>query len=209
MGVSARTRVAVAFLAGVAVAGILLFVWLWQSAVLTGWIVTATLFVAWVWIDVGPMDGAETAEHATIEEGSRGASEALVLVASGASLAAVGLALLQASEVAGDQKILLTVVASVTVVISWAAVHTVYALRYARLYHGEGGGIVFRDDHVPDYGDFAYVAFTIGMTYQVSDTDLTSRTIRRTALRHALLSYVFGTSILAVLINVVVRLFGG
>ncbi|MEO7556753.1 MAG: DUF1345 domain-containing protein, partial [Acidimicrobiales bacterium] len=67
-------------------------------------------------------------------------------------------------------------------------------------------GIDFNDDAEPDYRDFAYLAFTIGMTYQVSDTDLKTKEIRRTALRHALLSYVFGTAIIAVMINVVAGL---
>ena len=80
-------------------------------------------------------------------------------------------------------------------------------LRYASLYHSNGGGISFPGTDMPDYGDFAYLALTIGMTYQVSDTALKDRTIRRTALRHALLSFVFGTGILAVTINVVAGLF--
>lgn len=207
--VSARTRVVVASIAGFAVFAVLLFLWAWQSAVLAGWIVSASVFVAWVWLSVGPMDGAATAEHATTEEGSRTTSEIVVLVACAASLIAVAAALLQASQETGADKILLTAIASVTVVISWGAVHTVYALRYARLYYADGGGILFGGERLPDYGDFAYLAFTIGMTYQVSDTVLASRRIRLAALRHALLSFVFGTSILAMLINVVARLIGG
>jgi uncharacterized membrane protein len=206
---SARTRVIVALVAGAAVFSVVLFSWSWQSAVLAGWIVSASVFVAWVWLSVGPMDGAATAEHATTEEGSRAASEAVILAACGASLVAVALALVQASEESGADRILLTAIASVTVVISWGAVHTIYALRYARLYYGAGEGISFGGERLPDYGDFAYLAFTIGMTYQVSDTVLTSRTIRVAALRHALLSFVFGSSILAMLINVVVALFSG
>ena len=61
----------------------------------------------------------------------------------------------------------------------------------------------------PTYGDFAYLAFTIGMTYQVSDTSLTSKQIRMTALRHAFLSFVFVTSVVAMTINVVAGLFTG
>jgi uncharacterized membrane protein len=201
--------VVVASVAGSVVFAGLLFPWSWQSAVLAGWIVAASVFVAWVWLSVGSMDGAATAEHATTEEISRTASEIVVLVACAASLIAVALALLEASRVTGRDKILLTAIASVTVVVSWGAVHTVYALRYARLYYADGGGILFGGERLPDYGDFAYLAFTIGMTYQVSDTALTSRTIRLAALRHALLSFVFGTSILAMLINVVARLVGG
>jgi uncharacterized membrane protein len=207
--VSARTRVVVAVIGGTAVFVVLLAFWSWQPAVLAGWIVAASVFVAWVWLSVGPMDGAATAQHATTEEGSRTTSEIVILVACAASLIAVAAALLEASRETGADKILLTAIASVTVVVSWGAVHTVYALRYARLYYADGGGIIFTGDRLPDYGDFAYLAFTIGMTYQVSDTVLASRRIRLAALRHALLSFLFGTSILAMLINVVARLIGG
>ena len=86
--------------------------------------------------------------------------------------------------------------------VSWGVVHTVFTLRYAALYyHGEDGGVDFNEDDKPCYRDFAYLAFTIGMTYQVSDTDLTSKAVRHTALRHALLSYLLGTVIIAATIN--------
>jgi uncharacterized membrane protein len=80
----------------------------------------------------------------------------------------------------------------------------VFTLRYAHEYYTEPvGGIDFKTDEPPDYQDFAYVAFTIGMTFQVSDTDVQGRKIRRTVLKHSLLSYLFGAVILAVLINVI------
>ena len=84
-------------------------------------------------------------------------------------------------------------------------VHTVFALRYAHEYYTAPiGGVDFGDDlGKPDYIDFAYLAFTIGMTFQVSDTAVTSRTTRRTVLRHALLAYLFGAIIVAVLVNVI------
>jgi uncharacterized membrane protein len=86
-------------------------------------------------------------------------------------------------------------------------VHTVYTLRYADLYYSPPqGGIDFKEKDPPDYHDFAYVALTIGMTYQVSDTDLQRKAIRRTAVRHALLSFVFGAVIVAITINVVASL---
>jgi uncharacterized membrane protein len=68
------------------------------------------------------------------------------------------------------------------------------------------GGIAFNEKDPPDYVDFAYVALTIGLTFQVSDTDLSSKQMRRTALRHALLSYLFGAVIVALTINVVASL---
>jgi uncharacterized membrane protein len=83
-------------------------------------------------------------------------------------------------------------------------------LRYARLYYRSGqiGGIDFNEEGPPDYLDFAYVAFTIGLTFQVSDTNLSSKQIRRLALRHALLSYLFGAVIIGLTINVVATLLG-
>jgi uncharacterized membrane protein len=119
----------------------------------------------------------------------------------------VGVVLFQASNEHGGARALSIGVAFLSVVLSWAAVHTVFLLRYASLYHSNGpGGIKFPRTEMPDYGDFAYLALTIGMTYQVSDTQLEDQTIRRTALRHALLSFVFGTGILAMTINVVAGL---
>ena len=79
--------------------------------------------------------------------------------------------------------------------------------RYGDLYYGDVvGGIDFNEDDPPDYRDFGYLALTIGMTYQVSDTDLQNKIIRHTALRHALLSFVFGAVIVALTINSVASL---
>lgn len=88
-----------------------------------------------------------------------------------------------------------------SVALAWSSIHTVYALRYARLYYSPPeGGIDFHGD-APDYLDFAYLALTIGMTFQVSDTDLTGKRVRRAVFHHALTSYVFGAVILAITVN--------
>jgi uncharacterized membrane protein len=94
-----------------------------------------------------------------------------------------------------------------TVMLSWALVHTVFTARYARLYYSSPvGGVDFNENDLPCYTDFAYLALTIGMTYQVSDTNLRDRAIRRTALRHGLLSYLFGAVIIASTINLLAAL---
>ena len=84
--------------------------------------------------------------------------------------------------------------------------HTLFTLRYARIYYTQKGGIDFNQTDPPRYSDFAYFSFTLGMTFQVSDTDITTATIRATVLRHALLSFVFGSVILATTINLVAGL---
>ena len=175
----------------------------WQVAVLLGWDATGVAFVVWVFLTVRGKDGRQTERLATREDSSRAAAD-LVLIAAGiANLLGVGAALLKAAGEKGNVHLAITALAGLTVVVSWACVHTVFTLRYARLYYSGDGGMDFHDDRRPDFGDFAYVALTLGMTYQVSDTDLTSKPIRVSALRHALLSYVFGTVIIAITINVV------
>jgi uncharacterized membrane protein len=123
------------------------------------------------------------------------------------SLGAVGLVLVRATSEAGLEKGLLVATGVASIVLAWAVVHTVYTLRYAKLYYqGTPEGVDFNEDDSPCYGDFAYLALTIGMTFQVSDTDLTTKAMRRLALRHALLSYMFGALIIATTINLIAGL---
>ncbi len=107
---------------------------------------------------------------------------------------------------------LLIGVAVLTVMLSWTVVNTVYTLRYADLHFGStAGGIGFGDSagqERPNYRDFAYVAFTIGMTYQVSDTTVRDPRIRRTVLSHAILAYLFGVVIVAGSVNLIAGLVG-
>ena len=121
-----------------------------------------------------------------------------------ASLAAVGVVLFGASHAPGNGRFWQAALAVFSVFVSWTMVHTVFTLKYARLYYGgEPGGIDFNEADPPQYSDFAYLAFTIGMTFQVSDTDLQSKEIRRTALQHAWLSFPLGAVIIATTINLV------
>jgi uncharacterized membrane protein len=145
----------------------------------------------------------DTARAARTVDDSRVAADILLISASVASLVGVGLALLKASSQHGASRPWITAVTVASVAVSWGVVHTVYAVRYADLYYRNDGGITFPGDDEPAYRDFAYLAFTVGMTYQVSDTGLTSPVMRRTVLRHSLLSYVFGTAVIAMTINVV------
>jgi uncharacterized membrane protein len=164
----------------------------WSVVVLAGWDVAALAFTAWVWFTVVASDERMTAAIARSED-SQPAGEAMLVGAGGAS---------------GGERGFLTTLAIVSVVLGWISVHSVYLLRYARLYFSPPiGGIDFHGE-TPDYLDFAYLALTIGMTFQVSDTDLVTRKVRHAAIHHSLLSYLFGTVIVAVTINVVAGLLG-
>jgi uncharacterized membrane protein len=190
---------------GALVGGMLAAFGPWQLSVLAGWDVAAAVFIAWVWLSVGRFTPEQTGSFATREDDSRVATSILLLSASVVSLVGIGFDLFKASNAHTSGRVALTVIAVVTVALSWAVVHTVFALRYAHEYYTDPiGGIDFKTRvELPDYLDFAYVAFTVGMTFQVSDTDVQARRIRRTVVRHALLSYLFGAVILAVMVNVI------
>jgi uncharacterized membrane protein len=181
----------------------------WSVAALFAFDTAALVFVVWVWLTVANADARETARIARAEDASRTAAEGILLGAGGASLVAVAFTLGQAGRAGAPGRGLLTALALGSVALAWLSVHTVFILRYARLYFSPPmGGVDFGDDQ-PDYRDFAYLGLTIGMTFQVSDTDLKSKPMRRTALHHALLSYVFGTGIVAVTVSSVAALLGG
>lgn len=172
-------------------------------ALLTGWDVAAVLYLVLVWTAVYRMNAEVTARMASREDPSNPVAELVVVAASIAALVAVAFALVRAGQTTGGTKAMLIGLGTVSVVVSWLVVHTVYMLRYARSYYGEPmGGIGFNEPDDPAYLDFAYFSFTIGMTFQVSDTNISRKDIRRLALHHALLSYLFGAVILATAINV-------
>jgi uncharacterized membrane protein len=175
----------------------------WQAVPLFTWVAAASTWIASVWISIAPMDNVATSRNATREDPHGPAADALLLSASVASLGAVVLGILKAGHSHGSEKLLLLATGIAAIIASWGVVHTVFTLRYAALYYrAPEGGVNFNEDDRPSYVDFAYLAFTIGMTYQVSDTNLTTKAIRHTALRHALMSYLLGTVIIAATINV-------
>jgi uncharacterized membrane protein len=202
----ARNRLVVCIACGLAAFVVTLILSEWQVAALVGWDVSAAVFVTIVYAHIHGKNAKETERAARAEDDSRAASEAILVGASVASLVGVAFALIAASSAHGAAKSLMTALVVASVVLSWAAVHAVFTLRYARLYYAADGGIDFHSDAPPDYGDFLYVALTIGMTFQVSDTDLNAKAIRMTALRHALLSYLFGVVVLGTTINVIATL---
>ena len=185
----------------------------WVDAPAVGWAVAALVYVAWVWLVIARLDPAETEHHATSEDPSRGVTDVLILVANLASLAAVAAVIVDSHMQETGSRLSAAALALACVGLSWMLVQTLFTLRYAQLYYsrdahagGEVGGISFNQDRPPQYTDFAYLATSLGMTYQVSDTNLGNHTIRLEALKHSLLSYLFGTVILAVTINLVIDL---
>jgi uncharacterized membrane protein len=203
----AGTRVTWALLGGVVAGAVASLFMPISASILLGWDVAVLIYLAWTWGAVQGLDPEVTAQLAKREDPSTPVADLVVIGAGTAMLAAVGFALAKAGEATGGMKAYLVTLGLVSVVLSWAVVHTVFALKYARAYYSEpAGGIAFNEDEPPNYIDFAYYAFTIGMTFQVADTNITSRAVRRTTLHHALLSYLFGAVLLGLVINVVATL---
>jgi uncharacterized membrane protein len=182
----------------------------WELAVLTGWDVAALTFLMSIWPIILRADSSNAEQWARREDETRGSATLLLLGASVASLLGVGFVISLAGRESGPSRALLVGVAVLTVVLSWTVVNTVYTLRYADLHFGSRAvGIAFGDSagqERPTYRDFAYVAFTIGMCYQVSDTTVRDSRIRRTVLFHALLSYLFGVVIVGGSVNLIAGL---
>ena len=201
--VAVRMSVAVAL--GVTVAVVVGNTISWRFA-LVGWIVAAGVYVLWTRLILRGMDAEQTRTWVTREDPTRWVADAVVLSASVASLGGVGY-VVAAGAHSGAVALAAAIVGVLTVVASWFAVHTLFTVHYARLYYtGEPGGINFHDPEPPCFRDFAYVAFTVGMTFQVSDTEICLSSIRATVLRQALLSSLLGAVVLAVTINLIAGL---
>lgn len=155
--------------------------------------------------------GAKTSvQTAKLQDTARSAIFLFVVFAAVASLASVAILIGGAKGLGHKALSEHLLFAGTTVVSSWCLIHTVFAMHYAHgFYHDEdegpefrkAGGLEFPSDKEPDFLDFAYFSFVIGMTCQVSDVQVSSQSMRRLALVHGLLSFVFNTVILALSIN--------
>lgn len=169
--------------------------------VLTGIVTAATVFVIVGWTVLWPMSPGRTRQVARREDFQPFIEELSVVAATLSGLVGIVVVLVLRHSESGE---IAAAIALGWVFMTWAAVHLMYAARYAYLYYrSPAGGIDFNMQRDPDYRDFFYFSYNLGMTYQVSDTNVSDETIRAVALRHCLLSYAFGTVILATTINLV------
>jgi uncharacterized membrane protein len=167
----------------------------------------ATIFVVAGWVVLWPMDATATRRTVSREDFRPVAQEIIVVATALGGLVGIVMLLLLSGSGSG---LAAAAIAPVGVFMVWAELHLMYATRYAHLYYGQAaGGIDFNSEDPPTYRDFLYFSYNLGMTYQVSDTSVSNATIRAVALRHCLLSYVFGTVILATTINLVTGIVTG
>ena len=201
---SALLRLLVAVVIGLVV-GIIVGIFIRTPlGILSGIAASEIVFVGSGWLSLWPMNAAETRTHARREDFRPVIDEVVVVCVALVGLVAIVLLL----TIGPSGRIIAAAVALTGVFMSWATVHLMYAVRYAYVFYSDGGGIDFNSDAQPCYQDFFYFSYNLGMTYQVSDTAVSSRTIRAIVLRQTLFSYVFGVAILATTINLVFGMLG-
>jgi uncharacterized membrane protein len=174
------------------------------TRVLIGWDVGVACYLAALAVTMARSSIADIKRRAA--EQDEGALGLLVLTV-GAAVASLGaiFAELATTEPSQPDYPYYVALAIATVALSWTFTHAIFALRYAHQFYGEGhhaGGLRFPDDERPDYWDFVYFAFVIGMTFQVSDVAVTSKHVRRLVLAHGTVAFVFTTAIIALTVNI-------
>jgi uncharacterized membrane protein len=193
----------VSFLAAGIIGGIAAPLLGWATAGLIAWVAAALVFLIWSWASLWSLGVEDTAWVAARADGSRAVRDLALIAISIGTLLAVALVIFRAHQ-NPPSRIVLGVAC---IAASWLVLNTVFTLRYARLYYTDPrGGVDFNQEDDPTFPDFAYLAFTIGMCFQVSDTSLQKSHVRATALRHGLTAFVFDVVIIAVTVNVVAGL---
>lgn len=175
------------------------------------WICFAFSLIIPQWIVILTAHPQEVSRIAKLEDSSRTFIFLFVIFASIVSLGAIIFLLKPDKQLSSAELTRHVLLTTGSVLTSWWLVHTVFTFRYAHWYYSPdakdktkaAGGLQFPDETEPDYLDFVYFSFVIGMTFQVSDVEISSRAIRRMALVHALISFAFNTAIVALSINII------
>lgn len=178
------------------------------------WVLGVALFLGMTLLAAGDASPDHLRRRAARLDERRWVILALVVAAAGTSMVALGFLLQKAAP--GDTVTMpvpvRVLLAGLTVIASWLLTHTVFAVHYMHEYYGDAdpgpgrvdrGGLAFPGAEAPDYWDFVYYAFVVGMTCQVSDVQVTGRAMRRLTLIHGLVSFTFNTIVLALAVNIV------
>ncbi|MBL7764072.1 MAG: DUF1345 domain-containing protein [Chitinophagaceae bacterium] len=185
------------------------------SRIMLAWDVFCICLLSLYWFIFYTTKPSQIRELAPKEDPSRVIIFFITLIATTASMLAVIL-LLTANKQSADLELTRLIVSIAGSIFSWSLVHTAFAVRYAHLYYDDdrenksthAGGLDFPKENKPDFIDFAYFSFVLGMTFQVSDVEITSRRIRRLALWHGLISFAYNVVIIALTINIIASLGG-
>jgi uncharacterized membrane protein len=205
----ARPKLVLSAIVGIGVIFMLPPEWRLATRSLIGWDAGIGLYLCIVYWIVARSEVSHIRQHAKDEDEGRILILVLIVAATLASFAAIIALLGQEStgQGQGGHKIepLQMLLAIGTILLSWAFVHSIFAIHYAHEFYTESppaGGLDFPGDKKPDYWDFVYFSFVIGMTFQVSDVAVTSRSIRHAVTAHGIVSFLFNVALLAITVNV-------
>ena len=181
--------------------------WHLPTRLLVGWNLGVAIYLADALITIARFDIKQVRQGSASQDEGGLLILVLTVAAAIASLAAIVAQLGFAQAAGGEYKAVYFAHAAVTILLSWMFIHVIFALHYAHEYYGEGrdktvGGLNFPAPEEPDYWDFVYFSFVVGMTFQVSDVQITSKSIRRAVLAHAIVSFFFAVAILALAVNI-------
>ncbi len=185
----------------------------WQFRGLLGWCAGILVYLSLAWWLCVSFDGDRTRARAQAQDAPSGVLLLVLLLATAACIAAITVLLQQSRNFSGVNAAVHIGLSVVALALSWLFIQTIFTFHYAHLYYQEeklnepdGPGLQFPGGQIPDYFDFLYYSFVVGMTSQVSDVQVTSREMRRLTLMHGVLSFGFNMLILALSINVVASL---
>jgi uncharacterized membrane protein len=204
--IQARPRLFIAGLIGLAAVAVLPAERRLATRMLIGWDVAVVLYLVLVYHLMAGSDIERIRQRAAIEDEGQFGILVLTVASALASLGAIFAELGTSPTGGGGRQPAQLILATVTILLSWAFTHTIFALHYAHEFYseddGRGGGLAFPGGDEPDYWDFVYFSFVIGMTSQVSDVAVSCKPIRRTVAAHGVVSFVFNAALLALTVNI-------
>jgi len=183
----------------------------WPAALrgAVSWDLGVVCFLVLTTVVVANLTPEKLRNRASLQDSKMWIILAVAVVAAAASLGTLTFVMQKETQPGGSSLALRIAVASFTLMISWIFVHTIFAIRYAHYYYGDPepkgrrrGGLAFPGIENPDFWDFAYYSFVVGMTCQVSDVQVTSRAMRRLTLAHGVLAFFFNAGVLALAVNI-------
>jgi uncharacterized membrane protein len=203
--ISLRPRLFSSIFLALFVYAVLPAAWAGTSRFLAAWDVGAGCFLVLAWIMAARSSTAKMQQRAAEEDVAAEFFLVLTLAAAIASLIAIGVELKGIHDSPAEEEAFRLTIAGITILCSWFFVHTIFAVHYAHEYYGDKGerqGLAFPHKEKPDYWDFLYFAFNLGAAAQTSDVVIVSKHMRRLALAHTILAFLFNTTILALAVNV-------
>jgi uncharacterized membrane protein len=201
-----RPRLFASGAVGLVLAAALPAEWWVTTRLLVAWVAAVVLYLGLVYHVMASASVASIRRRAALEDEGRMGLLVLTVSSALASLGAIIIELGSGQNLGNGRDSLHLILAVVTILASWAFIHTIFALHYAHEFYHEGarvgGGLTFPGNEQPDYWDFVYFSFVVGMTAQVSDVGISSKPIRRTVTAHGVVSFIFNAALLALTVNI-------